>query len=152
MVFSCVAANCTNKANLKDGISIHTIPYVNDDRPEAEKRRKIWIDLILWRPNVSSNLQSPHVYVRLISNRRISKDAFTCMLPGQTRPNFQNFRTDKVGKCVFPSIHAEPKPRRVINETLSTSTSPSTSAGDRSRRMVSYFLLIFLRIFAQFLF
>ncbi len=46
MVFSCVPANCTNKASLKDGISMHTIPYFNDDRPEAKKRRKISIDFV----------------------------------------------------------------------------------------------------------
>ena len=39
MPFYCVAANCTNKASLKDGISMHTIPY-NDERPEAKRRRK----------------------------------------------------------------------------------------------------------------
>ena len=58
MVFSCVAANCTNKANLKDGISMHTIPYFNEYRPEAKKRRKIWIDFVkarrVFQPSKSS--------------------------------------------------------------------------------------------------
>ena len=35
MVNSCVAANCTNKSSLSLGISLHTIPFFNDDRPEA---------------------------------------------------------------------------------------------------------------------
>ena len=146
MVFSCVAANCTNKASLKDGISMHTIPYLNDDRPEAKKRRKIWIDFVkakrVFQPSKSSCLCSAHFEPEAYERR-------FHLLPGQTRPNFQKLRTDEVGICVFPSIHAEPKTKRVIDET---SISPSTSTGDRSRRMVSCFLLIFLRIFAQFLF
>jgi type I site-specific restriction endonuclease len=39
MPFYCVAANCTNKACLKDGISLHNIPYFNDEHAEAKRRR-----------------------------------------------------------------------------------------------------------------
>ena len=146
MVFSCVAANCTNKSSLKDGISLHTIPYFNDDRPEAKRRRKIWVDFVkakrVLEPSKSSCLCSAH-FIPEDFERRFH------LLPGQTRPNFQKLRTDEVGICVFPSIHAEPKTSGTIDETQSTSTSPSTSASNRSRRMVSHFLLIFLRIFLQ---
>ncbi len=45
MANSCVAANCTNKASLNEGISLRTIPYFNEERPEA-KRRKIWVDFV----------------------------------------------------------------------------------------------------------
>ena len=31
MPFYCVPANCTNTACLKDGISLHNIPYFNDE-------------------------------------------------------------------------------------------------------------------------
>ena len=44
--FYCVAANCTNKASLNDGISLDTIPYFNDERAEAKRRRKVWVDFI----------------------------------------------------------------------------------------------------------
>ena len=64
MVFSCIAANCTNNASLKDGISLHTIPFFNDDRPEAKKRRKIWVDFVkakrVFEPSKSSTLCSKH--------------------------------------------------------------------------------------------
>ena len=37
MVNSCVAANCTNKASLSNGISLQTITYYNDERSEAKR-------------------------------------------------------------------------------------------------------------------
>jgi hypothetical protein len=49
MPFYCVAANCTNKDNkvcLKDGISLHNIPYFNDKHAEAKRRRKVWVDFV----------------------------------------------------------------------------------------------------------
>ena len=46
MVNRCVAANCSNKSSLSLGISLHTIPFFNDDRPEAKRRRKIWVDFV----------------------------------------------------------------------------------------------------------
>ena len=126
MVFSCVAANCTNKANLKDGISLHTIPYFGDERPEAKKRRKIWIDFVkakrVFEPSKSSTLCSNHFKPEDFERR-------FHILPGQTKPNFQKLRADDLGVFVFPSIHATPKAKQ---ERLPT-TSP------RSRRMVSSF-------------
>jgi hypothetical protein len=35
MPFYCVAANCTNKACLKDGTNLHNIPYFNDEHAES---------------------------------------------------------------------------------------------------------------------
>jgi hypothetical protein len=46
MPFYSVAANCTNKACLKDGISLHNIPYFNDKRAEAKRRRKVGVDFV----------------------------------------------------------------------------------------------------------
>ena len=106
MVNSCVAANCTNKASLREGISLHTIPYFNDDRPEAKRRRKIWVDFIrakrVFEPSKNSTLCSAHFkpqdYERRFSN-----------LPSQTKPNYPRLRKDDVGICVYPSIQAVPK-------------------------------------------
>ena len=46
MPFYCAVANCKHKASLKGGISLHTIAYFNDERPEAKQWRKIWVDFI----------------------------------------------------------------------------------------------------------
>ena len=130
MVFSCVAANCTNKASLKDGISLHAIPFFNDDRPEAKKRRKIWIDFVkakrIFEPSKSSTLCSDHFKPEDFERRFF-------MLPGQTKPNHQKLRTDTIGICVYPTIHATPK---VKTQGDSSEVSSSASSA-RSRRMVS---------------
>ena len=65
MVNSCVAANCTNKSSLSLGISLHTILFFfNDDRPEAKRRRKIWVDFVkakrVFQPSKALTLCSAH--------------------------------------------------------------------------------------------
>ena len=41
-----VAANCSNTADPKRGIFVHTIPFYGDYRPEVMKQRKKWIDFV----------------------------------------------------------------------------------------------------------
>ena len=102
----CVAAGCSNMSNLKEGISLHKLPFYDDDRPEAKKRRKKWVDFIQlkrmkWRPSQSSVLCSEHFrhedFVRSANlgdeqNLDIAK---------------RWLRTDDFGVCVFPSVHAK---------------------------------------------
>ena len=46
MVQKCVVYGCSNTKDEKKGISIHTIPFFNDSRPEAMKRRRKWISFV----------------------------------------------------------------------------------------------------------
>jgi len=39
MPTSCVVGGCSNKRNIQKGIALHTIPFYDDDRPEAKKLR-----------------------------------------------------------------------------------------------------------------
>ena len=123
MVNSCVAANCTNKASLSNGISLHTIPYYNDEQPEAKRRRKIWVDFVkakrVFEPSNASTLCSAHFRPEDYE-RRFS------ILPTQTKPNHLRLKRDDIGICVFPSIQAVPTTSP--NEDLQT---------PRSRCMVS---------------
>jgi hypothetical protein len=63
MVNSCVAANCMNKACLSSGISVHTIPYYNDDRPEAKRRQKIWVDFVKAKQVFDFVLMTTYTYM-----------------------------------------------------------------------------------------
>lgn len=139
--FSCVAANCTNKASLKDGISLHTIPFFNDDRPEAKKKRKIWVDFIkakrVFEPSKTSTLCSDHFQPEDFERRYY-------VLPDQTKPNYQKLRTDNLGICVIPSIHAAPK------NTSDKQEKQSEVARSRSRRMVSDRLFVFSPFLSQY--
>jgi hypothetical protein len=122
MVNSCVAANCTNKTCLKSGISLHTIPFHNDERPEAKRRRKIWVDFVkakrVFEPSKGSTLCSAH-FKPEDYERRFS------MLPDQTKPNYPRLKRDDVGICVYPTIHSE-----------ATASEP-VSRSPRETRMVS---------------
>ena len=61
----CVAAGCGNVKNIKEGISIHIIPFHGDERAEATRRRKKWVDFVRlkrakWRPSKFSVLCPKH--------------------------------------------------------------------------------------------
>lgn len=125
MVKSCVAANCTSKPSVSAGISLHVIPYFNDDRPEAKRRRKIWCDFVkskrVFEPSSSSTLCSAHFKAEDYA-RRFS------LLPTQTKPNIARLKRDDLGVCVFPSIHVVSK---------ETPSEPDIGSA-RDRRMVSF--------------
>lgn len=58
MLDRCVLYGCNNKASLTKCISLYRIPYWDNERQEA-KRRKKWLDYILrkrvqWKPSLSS--------------------------------------------------------------------------------------------------
>ena len=128
MVNRCVAANCLNKLSLSLGISLLTIPFFNDDRPEAKRRRKIWVDFVkakrVFEPSKASTLCSVH-FSPEDYERRFS------ILPGQTKPNYPKLKSDSFGICVFPSKHAP------STKALTPSEPPEQSP--RDRRMVSLF-------------
>ena len=61
----CVVGGCSNVANPKEGISLHFIPFSGDERPEAKRRRKQWVDFVRlkrakWEPTPNSSVRSEH--------------------------------------------------------------------------------------------
>ena len=42
----CLAGGCFAFPDVEKGIVLHAIPFYNDDRPEARKRRKKWFDFV----------------------------------------------------------------------------------------------------------
>ena len=65
MPHRCVVGGCSNIRSLEKGIGLHTIPFYGDERPEAKKRRKRWIDFVRlkraqWEPTKSSVICSKH--------------------------------------------------------------------------------------------
>ena len=51
----CVAGNCGNFANTKEEIILHKFPFFNDEKGEAKRRRKKWVDFVKakqakWQP------------------------------------------------------------------------------------------------------
>ena len=65
MPHRCVVGGCSNVRSLENGIALHAIPFYGDERPEAKKRRKRWIDFVRlkraqWEPSKSSVICSKH--------------------------------------------------------------------------------------------
>jgi hypothetical protein len=85
MPFYCVAGNCTNKACLKDGISLHNIPYFNDEHAEAKRQRKVRVDFVcakrLFVPPKTSTICSDYC-------RTEDYERQFFLLPGLGKPNY----------------------------------------------------------------
>ena len=61
----CVAGNCGNIKDKESNSSMHRFPFYGYTRPEAQKRRKRWVDWVKlkrakWEPSVHSHLCSVH--------------------------------------------------------------------------------------------
>ncbi|XP_028418760.1 THAP domain-containing protein 1-like [Dendronephthya gigantea] len=122
MPHRCVVFGCSNTANLREGIALHRIPYANDMRPEAKKRRKTWVDFLRrkrerWEPSVHSEVCSKHFKEEDFVNRYIGVNE----MPDADKPLLvaPRLKQDNIGICVFPSKYCE--------------TSSTLSARDRRR-------------------
>ena len=92
----CQAANCSNLPDKEKGITLHPIPFYNDERSEAKRRRKRWVDWVKlkrarWEPTIHSCVCSSH-FTPESYERRI----FT---PGTIR----RLITDEYGVAAFPT-------------------------------------------------
>ena len=95
----CQAANCGNLPDKEEGITLHPIPFYNDERVEAKRRRKRWVDWVKlkrgrWEPSKHSVICSSHVTPESFERR-----IFT---PGTIR----RLISDEHGVAAFPTIHA----------------------------------------------
>ena len=59
----CVAGGCSAFPDVEKGLVLHAISFYNDDRPEARKRRKKWVEFVKqkrakWEPTRNSSLCS----------------------------------------------------------------------------------------------
>ena len=129
MPHRCVVFGCSNTANLREGIALHRIPYANDTRPEAKKRRKAWVDFVRrkrqkWEPSIHSEVCSKHFKDEDFVNRFIGVNK----VPGSDKPLLvaPRLRQDDLGICVFPSKYVDEKGntlserdrRRIVSVTV----------------------------------
>ena len=117
----CAVFGCSNEASLEKGISLHRIPFVNDDSVEAKKRRKRWVDFVnmtrdKWTPSINSAVCSEHFTPESFQRR------FAC-LSGQTKQNSPRLVRDEIGVVAFPTIRKVKPSEQLISS--------------RDRRMVS---------------
>ena len=94
----CVVGGCSNVSNTKQGISLHFIPFAGDERPEARKRRKQWVDFVRlkrakWDPTPNSSICSAH----------FAKDDFTQRFLGISNQS-DWLVADEIGVAAIPNI------------------------------------------------
>ncbi|XP_015751817.1 PREDICTED: uncharacterized protein LOC107331715 isoform X2 [Acropora digitifera] len=103
MPHRCVVGGCSNIRSLEKGIGLHTIPFYGDERPEAKKRRKRWIDFVRlkraqWEPTKSSVICSKHFKPDdFVRNYTLLKD--------QEAPSIPYLERDSFGITAFPTVH-----------------------------------------------
>ena len=97
----CVVYGCSNRPDPEKGIILHKIPYDQDLRPEAIKRRNIWVNFVKrkrakWETTSSSCIRSEH----------FKADDFERILnlPEQQTPNRPVLKIDDIGIIPFPSV------------------------------------------------
>ena len=101
----CVVFGCSNLANVAKGISLHRIPFLNDERSEAKRRRKRWIDFVKatrdkWVPTKNSAVCSEHFTPDSFARRfGVMSDSEARFSPRLTRDDF--------GISAYPTIQTK---------------------------------------------
>ena len=133
----CVVFGCDN-SNSKEcrerGVSLHRIPYWNDDNPIAKRRRKQWVDFVCTK---RANFQASKYSA--VCNQHFKAEDFErpiSTLPGFSGKLINTLRRDDVGIVAVPSIFK--MPTLVEAETETTAISPKSKRRSRKHRMVSY--------------
>ena len=99
----CVVYGCSNTRDVKEGISLHVIPSSGDERTEAKKRRKKWVDFVCrtrakWKPTSQSVVCSKHFKIEDFSH-------YYASLQGEGSVANRWLRRDEIGISVFPTIY-----------------------------------------------
>jgi len=117
MPTTCVAFGCNNVYNLEKGIALHIIRFFGNDRAQARKRRKKWVDFIKakqthWKPTKHSAVCSEH----------FKPEDFQRYFSGLSEANFKpRLEKYELGVSVSPTAHA-------------SSIVPQKTESDRSKR------------------
>ena len=128
MPHRCVVGGCSNIRSLEKGIALHTIPFYGDERPEAKKRRKRWIDFVRlkraqWEPSKSSVICSKHFKPDdFVRNYTLWKEQEAISIPYLERDSF--------GITAFPTVHT--------GVNVAEDEQPLSNRG---KRMVRYFTI-----------
>lgn len=104
MPHRCVIGGCSNVRSLENGIALHTILFYGDERPEAKKRRKRWVDFVKqkragWEPSKSSVICSNYFKADdFVRNYALITDKHAQSVPYLVRDSF--------GITAYPTVHA----------------------------------------------
>ncbi|XP_046863273.1 THAP domain-containing protein 2-like [Xenia sp. Carnegie-2017] len=97
----CAVFGCSKRANYAEGISLHRIPFYGDERPEAKRRRKIWVNFVArkrarWTPTKYSAVCSVHF-------TDADYEKYMVEIPG-TKNYTPRLKKDDFGITAYPTI------------------------------------------------
>ena len=116
----CVVFGCSNVANAAKEISFHLIPFFNDEKSEAKRRRKRWVDFVKatrdkWVPTKNSAVCSEHFTPESFSRRiSVMSDSETHFSSRLTRDDF--------GIAAYPMIQTKIVTELTIRDRRMVST------------------------------
>ena len=95
----CVVYGCSNTADTSNDVSIHEIPFWDENSPIATKRRKKWVNFVRrkrdkWTPTRSSVVCSKH----------FTEDCFDYGSATVEKYKTPRLKRDEFGICVYPTI------------------------------------------------
>lgn len=120
MAETCIVTECNNQRDEESGVGLYSVPYSNDERPEAKKRRKRWIDFI--ELHRDPNQKWPPSAYALVCSDHFLPDDFSRLFgfwDGQNRRNQPRLKRDRLGVEVFPTV-VKPIKRRQIKSPTAT--------------------------------
>ena len=127
----CVVYGCSNKKDKDKGISIHRIPYWNDDNPTARHRRKLWVDFVRTR---RANFEpSQYSVVCSVHFKPEDFERHSLLLPGFDSKLKRSLVRDQIGVTAVPSIFME-RVEGNVDEADGADDGPSTSASTSVRK------------------
>ena len=101
----CVVAGCSNITNIENGVSLHRLPFFNDERPEAKRRRRKWIESVnrkhaMWLPSKSFVVSSVHFMPEDFANRFVA-------LPELNKGLHRKLIEDDIGFVLAHFVHVK---------------------------------------------
>ena len=137
----CVVGGCSAFPDVQNGLILHAIPFLNDELPEARKRRKKWIDFVKqkrakWEPTRNSSVCSRHFTENDYVRRFSSVDEVT------KKPIMPRLKQDEISINVVPSVHAEAVTKKPV---VSESAKRCLERGVRSVKCFGEFLDLFVQ-------
>ena len=97
---------CSAFPDVQKGLILRSIPFLDNERPEARKRRKKWVGFVKqkrakWEPTQNSSICSNHFteddYIR----------RFTYVNEVTIKPIVTRLKHDEICVTAVPSVHAE---------------------------------------------
>ena len=123
----------SNKNDKEKGISVHRIPYWDDDNPTARHLRKLWVDFI--RTKKANFEPSKYSMVCSVHFKPEDFERHSLVVPGFDRELKRSLVRDPIGITAVPLILME-RVKGKVDEADATHDGPSTSALTSTRKGV----------------